>query len=69
MPLFSKPYGAGYRAGMSEPEMIKGADGFLRLKPLMDICPYTKRLQFLSRHAWMEGWYVGTMKRLHKPVK
>lgn len=62
-------YGAGWRAGMSAPRLIRQPNGTKHLQPCMDICPFKGRWGFLARHLWLTGWRAGTSQCLNDWLK
>ena len=62
--MFNKTYGAGYRAGMSEPSLKRNPDGTDTFVLTMPENPFTKPWQFISNMLWDIGLHDGLMKRI-----
>lgn len=58
-------YGAGYRAGLAEPQIItlNGMNQYHR-----PACPYRGRFDILHIIAWNEGMNTGTHKRYRAAI-
>lgn len=53
-----KAYGAGVRAGrVHNKRLVQFNDGTSRIAT--PTCPYKRKLQFISRFLWWEGYYDG----------
>lgn len=65
--MFNSTYGAGYRAGMAEPDVEMLPDGTKVL--IRPTCPFRRPLQFISRELWHMGLHDGMVKRLSLPIK
>jgi len=65
--MFNSTYGAGFRSGMSEPDVEMMPDGTTRL--VRPVCPFRHPLQFISRELWYCGLHDGTVKRLSTAMR
>jgi len=64
---FNKAYGAGYRAGRSEPEQVfvTKPDGREVSFLVIPTNPYRPWAQYFLHFLWQEGHYNGTVARLN----
>lgn len=62
--MFNATYGAGFRAGKSDPEIKLNLDGTKHLE--WTPCPFPER-KFIKQVLWEAGFHEGMMQRMAQP--
>lgn len=65
--VIKRIYGAGWRAGRAEAQVVKDLDGTSWL--LTPECPYKGFWGFIPMLIWWDGWHAGMTQKLSMPIR